>query len=776
MSNALIVAYLKLGLMAYAQGVLLSLSCPDVVSYTSIISGFAKSSREAEAVEFFFEMRGSGIEPNEFSFVAILTACIRLADLDLGFQVHSLAIKMGYTEYTFVCNALMGLYGKCGCLDFVLNLFDEMPQRDIASWNTVLACLVKVLRYDRAFEYFRDMQRCEGFRVDQFTLSTLLSASSGGLAWMGGREIHAHLLRIGFECNMSVNNALIGFYTRCGSAKDVVTLFERMPVKDIFTWTEMITAYMEFGAVDLAVETFDKMPEKNCVSYNALMAGYCQNGRGSRALRLFVEMVEEGVELNEATLTSVINACGLLMEAMTSEQIHGFVLKFGFRLNSSVETALLDMYTRCGRMDEAEKMFIQVPSNKNSLIAWTSMICGYSRNGQPEEAISLFCQRLSGDMIVDEVALASVLGVSGALGLCMIGKQIHCHALKLGFWFDIGLANATMSMYYKCGNMEDAFKVFSNMSTHDTVSWNSLVAGYVLHRQGDKALHVWSEMEKAGLLPDAVTFLLVISAYRHTNSNLVNDCRKLFLSMETIYGIQATAEHYASLIGVFGYWGLFEEAEELIGKMPFEPGASVWRALLDTCRIRLNTNLGKLAAKRILALEPQDPSTYILISNLYSASGRWHCSETVREEMRQKGLQKLPGRSWIFHHSKVHSFYARDKSHCQSKDICRGLEILILESMKAGYVPDTSFVLQEVEEYQKKEFLFYHSAKLATTYGLLTTKPGKPIRIMKNILLCGDCHTFLKYVSVVTKREIHVRDSSGFHRFLNGQCSCKDYW
>ncbi|XAR64609.1 hypothetical protein NMG60_11008356 [Bertholletia excelsa] len=775
LSNALIAAYLKLGIVTHAHRVFLSLLCPDVVSYTTMISGLAKSNCEEEAVDLFIEMRGVNIVPNEFSFVAILTACIRLSDLALGFQIHSLAMKMGYLDHIFVVNALMGLYSKAGCLDLVLNVFEKMPYRDIASWNTVLSSLVKELMYNRAFEFFQDMEGNDRFRVDQFTLSTLLVAAAGVLSWMGGREIHAHALKTGYESNLSVNNALLGFYTKCGQLKDVTNLFERMPVKDIITWTEIIRAYMEFGLIDLAVETFDKMPEKNCITYNALMAGYCQNGKGSSALIMFCQMVEQGFELTEFTLTSVINACGLLMDVKISEQIHGFVLKFGYESNDCVEAALLDMCTRCRRMADAEKMFYQLPSSKSTPILWTSMICGYSRNGQPEEAISLFCLSQSEGIVLDEVALAAVLGVCGTLGFQMIGEQIYCLAVKLGFLYDTAIGNATMSMYYKCGDMEDAFKIFNLMSIYDVVSWNSLMAGYVLHRQGDMALDMWLKMEKTGLQPDAVTFLVLISAYQHTKSNIVDDCRRLVLSMKITYGIEPTSEHYAAWVGVLGCWGLFEEAEEVINKMPVEPDASVWRALLDTSRINLNTKLGKRAAKQILALEPHDPSTYVLVSNLYSASGRWHCSEIVRDEMRKKGYRKRPIRSWIIHQNKVHSFYTRDKSHWQSKDIYSGLDILILECLKDGYVPDTSFVLQEVEEHQKKFFVFYHSAKLAVTYGLLTTRPGTPVRVMKNIHLCGDCHTFLKHVSIVTRREIHVRDASGFHCFLNGQCSCKDH-
>ncbi|GMN39308.1 hypothetical protein TIFTF001_008534 [Ficus carica] len=775
--NSIISAYLKLGLVSEAYEVFRGMSCPDLVSYTALISGFSKSYREDEAVELFCRMRRSGIEPNEYGFVAILTACIRVLELELGFQVHALAVKMGYLDCVFVANALVGLYGKCGCLDFALKMFDEMPNRDLASWNAAISSAVKMEMHGKAFELFYEMQRSSGLGVDHITLSTLLSACAGSNALARGQEVHAHALKCGLESNLSVGNALIGFYTKCGCVKDVKALFEKMLVRDTITWTEMITAYMEFGLMDLALKVFEKMPERNSISYNALLAGLCKNGEGLRALEFFVGMVRECVELTDFTLTSIVNACGLLGDSKVSEQIHGFILKSGCGSNYCIETALLDMCTRCGRMSDAEKMFLQWPIDQDVSIVLTSMLCGYARNGRLEDAVYLFhVSQLEETMVLDEVALTSVLGICGSLAFHELGKQIHCLVLKSGFSDDLEVGNAMVSMYAKCWNMKDAVAVFESLSVRDLVSWNGLIAGHLLHRQGDKALAVWSDMKNTGINPDKVTVTLVISAHRHTNSNLVNDCRSLFYSLETDYDIKPTSEHLASFVEVLGYWGQLEEAEEMVNKLPFEPEISVWRALLDSSRIRLNTTIGKRAAKRILAMEPKDPSSYVLISNLYSASGRWHCSEMVREDMREKGFKKHPGRSWIVHENKIHSFYARDKSHSQSKDIYSALEILIVECQKAGYVPDTSFVLHEVEEHQKRNFLFYHSVKLAATYGVLTTKPGKPVRIVKNIALCGDCHTFLKYVSIVTRRDIFLRDTSGFHCFSSGQCSCKDYW
>lgn len=617
------------------------------------------------------------------------------------------------------------------------------------------------------------MQATDALKLDYFTLSTLLTACAGSASAMKGHQVHAHAVKVGLDAELNVGNALIGFYTNCGTLDDVVSLFEGMSVRDVITWTAMVTAYMEFGLVNLALKLFDEMPEKNSVTYNALLSGFCTNDEGLKALDLFVRMVEEGMELTDFSLTSGINACSLLEDYSVSKQMHGFALKFGFgSKNACVEAALLDMYTRCGKMVDAEKMFCRWELEEFSSVAWTSMICGYARNGQPDGAISLFLHGQSeGEMIMDEVASISMLGLCGTVGYHDMGKLIHCQVLKFGFQSNVGVGNAVVSMYFKCGNVDDAIKMFSNMPSTDVVSWNTLISGYLMHRQGDRALEIWLKMQEEGIKPDQVTLALIISAYRQTNLNLVDDCRGLFSSMRTVYHIEPTSEHYSAFISVLGHWGLLEEAVEAINKMPFKPSALVWRALLDSCRLHENTMIGKWAAKNILALEPNDPSTCILVSNLYSASGRWDCSEVVRENMRNKGFRKHPAQSWITCEKKIHSFYARDE-----KDIYSGLEILILECLKAGYEPDTSFVLHDVEECQKKNFLFYHSSKLAATYGILMTKPGKPIRIVKNILLCGDCHTFLKYVSIVTKRDIFLRDSSGFHCFSNGQCSCKDQW
>lgn len=720
-------------------------------------------------------MRQLPLEANGYCLVAVLTGCIRQPNPRLGSQLHALALKTRHHSCVHVANALLGMYVSSGCFDDAHHLFDEMSRRDVSSWNVAILGSVKEGRYERAFQLFREM-RMEGNSGDGFSVSTLLATAVGEER---GGSVHGYAIKTGLELDLSVGNALLGFYTRSGGrVEDVVDVFQRMPVKDVITWTGMISGFMEFGLVESAVQVFDQMPERNYITYSALLSGFCQNGEGLRGLEFFRQMLEEGSGISESALTSVVRACAVIGDKKKSEQIHGFMTKIGYESNPWIEAALVDMCAKCGRMRDAEKIFSRQIRDENFPILWTSLIVAHARNGQPDDALSLFHSGLKMvdlAVAVDEITLATVLGVCGTLGFAEMGVQMHCYALKSGFLADVAVGNGVTSMYAKCGNLEDAIDSFDQMPLRDLVSWNALVNAELLHQRGDEVLNVWGRMERLGVKPDSITLLLVISACRYTSSDSTGTCRRLLHSMTSSYGIEPASEHYAATVDVLGYWGRFDEAVELIETMPVRPDVLVWRALLDNCRLRSNISLGRQVVQRLLALEPRDPSSYILVSNLYSASGRWHCSERTREEMRGKGLKKNPARSWIVHRNSVHSFYGRDRSHPQAKDIYAGLDVLILECMKAGYEPDTSFVLHEVEEYQKRDFLFYHSSKLAVMYGILAGEPGRPVRVVKNVRLCGDCHEFLKVASSVTRREILVRDALGFHRFAGGECSCRDY-
>ncbi|MQL79056.1 hypothetical protein Taro_011496 [Colocasia esculenta] len=408
--NTLISTYLKLSQLLEARQLFEEMHQRDVISYTCMISAYAKCGEEDEAIDLFMRMRYSGVEPNAFSYVAVLTSCIRQPNSRLGLQLHDLVLKSPHC-YTnvHVSNALMGFYVGCGRLDDAVALFEEMIDGDVTSWNTIISGMVKEGRYHRALELFQDM-RMDGFSGDSFTISSLLTAAVEGFSRAThGEMVHAHALKLGLEFNLSVGNSLISFYTQFGCVEKVASVFDEMPRRDIISWNGMMRSYMMFGCVESAVEVFDFMPMRNGISYNVLLAGFCQNNEGHRALDLFKKMVGEGIEVSNFILTSVINACAMVGEVDKSKQIHAFVLKVGCASDGWIKAALLDMCTKCNRLEDAQKMFQQWDDNESHAIAWTSLICGYARNGQPNEAISLFSamEREKEFLIMDEVLLTT---------------------------------------------------------------------------------------------------------------------------------------------------------------------------------------------------------------------------------------------------------------------------------------------------------------------------------------------------------------------------------
>jgi pentatricopeptide repeat protein len=279
-------------------------------------------------------------------------------------------------------------------------------------------------------------------------------------------------------------------------------------------------------------------------------------------------------------------------------------------------------------------------------------------------------------------------------------------------------------------------------------------------------------MQEGDIKPNNITFTGILSACSH--AGLLNEGMQYFDQMRQDYCIEPTMDHYTCMVDLLGRAGCLDEAHAFIQKMPFEPDAGVWGALLGPCRIHSNLTLGISTAERLLELEY--PGHYVLLSNIYAAAGRWDGVGKVRAMMKNKGIKKDPGCSWINVKNKVHAFIVGGKSHPQLPEIYVVLDNLAGKMKENGFVPSRDFALHDVEEEEKEQILCGHSEKLAVAFGLMNTCPGSPIRIAKNLRVCGDCHIAIKIISKIVAREIIVRDTNRFHHFKNGLCSCGDYW
>eukprot|EP01018_Ginkgo_biloba_P036993 Gb_08070 [translate_table: standard] len=711
---------------------------PNVFLMNVMIRGYATIGFSEDALRLYYQMQHSGIQPNKFTFPFVLKACAGLSALQEGKGVHNHVLRGGFESDIFVGTALIDMYAKCKSIQIARQVFDKMPRRNVVSWNAMIAGYAQTGHSRDALALFKQMQLADT-KPNSVTIVSVLPACAHLGALEEGKLIHEYIVQKGFQIDDSLGNSLVAMYAKCGS-------------------------------VEIARHVFNNMSKKSVVSWNAMIAGYAQNGHANEALRLFRRMQLANITLDSATIVSVLPACADLATLQQGKCIHGYIKRRGFESDVIVGTALVDMYAKCGRIEIAQHLFDEM-SNRN-VVSWNAMIAGYVQNGHANEALSLFLQMQLEDMTPNSVTMVNVLPACANLAVLQQGRGIHGYIIRRGFESDV-VGTSLIDMYGKCGSIELARLLFDKMPKRDVVSWSAMIAGYGMHGQGKDAVALFSQMQQAGVKPNDVTFVCVLSACSH--AGLIDEGWQFFHSMIHNYGITPKADHYACMVDLLGRAGHLDEAKNFIEKMPIEPSAIVWGSLLAACRIYGNTELGENVAEILFNLEPENVGQYVLLSNIYAGVGRWDDVAKVRTTMKDRGLQKPPGCSLIEINNRVHTFVVGDRSHPQSENIYAILEALAGQMKQAGYVPDTNFVLHDVEEDLKKHMLGSHSEKLAIAFGLIGTSPGTTIRITKNLRVCGDCHIATKFISKIVRREIVMRDTNRFHHFKDGMCSCQDY-
>lgn len=712
-----------------------------VVLWNKTLSKYHQSGQNCAAIECFINMNKSNVGCDSVTFVVALATVTAINNLVLGQQIHCISLKLGFDLNVIVGNSLINMYSKAGCLTSARKVFTDMEEVDLVSWNSMItSCSQSGLEED-SVALFQDLL-CDGLRPDHFTLTGVLRACSSLSAGLClSEQIHVHALKTGVITDSFVSTALIDVYSRNGRAKEVEFLFQN---KDRF----------------------------NLASFNAMMSGYITCNNSHKALELFALMHNSGERSDEITLATVAKACSCLVGLEHGRQVHAHVVKVGVDSDLCVSSGILDMYIKCGDMLDAQRVFdgILLPDD----VAWTTMISGSIENGDEDRALLVYHQMRQSGILPDEYTFATLVKAASCLTALEQGRQIHANVIKSHCASDPFVRTSLIDMYAKCGEVEDSYCLFKGTDVKNIALWNAILVGLAQHGHGGEALKLFKKMKFLGIQPDGVTFIGVISACSH--SGLISEAYAYFHSMHNDHGIKPKIEHYSCLVDALGRAGRVQEAEKLIASMPFEASSSMFRALLGACRVQGDTETGKRVATRLLALDPSDSSAYVLLSNMYAATNQWDEVTDARKMMKRNNVKKDPGFSWIDVKNKVHLFVVDDRSHPQAQVIYDKVEDLIRMIKDDGYMPDTDYVLHDVEEEEKERSLYYHSEKLAIAFGLLNTPSCTTIRVIKNLRVCGDCHNAIKYISKVCQREIVLRDANRFHRFKGGICSCADYW
>lgn len=736
--TSLIDMYMKCGSVVDGRKVFDWMPDRNVVTWTSLLTGYTQNGLQDAVLELFFQMQLEGIRPNPFTFASVLASAAARGAGEQGKRAHSQVIKFGYQSTIFVCNSLMNMYSKCGLVQEARRVFSGMVNRDAVSWNSMIAGLV-LNKFDfEALELFY-LMRVAGVKPTQLSFATVIKLCANLKQLVFARQLHCCIVKEGFGSDDNIVTALMVAYSKCSELDGAFELFSSM-----------------LGA-------------RTVVSWTAIIGGYIQNGDIARGVFLFNEMRKENVEPNDFTYSILLTASPVI----SPFQVHVQVIKTNHQHAPSVGTALLAAYTKLGNTHEALSVFREIEGK--DIVSWSAMLACYAQAGDSEGAVKLFREMAREGVKPNEFTLSSAIdSCASPTAAADRGKQFHAISIKSQYQDAICVSSALVTMYAKRGSIESAQEVFERQSERDLVSWNSMLSGYALHGYGKKALQIFGEMETRGLDMDSITFIGVITACAHTG--LVEEGRTYFNSMVKDHQISPTMEHYSCMVDLYSRAGRLEVAFSLIKGMPFPANATVWRTLLGACRVHRNVALGELAAKKLISLEPMHSAAYVLLSNIYGAAGKWEERAIMRKLMDERKVKKEAGCSWIQVKNKVHSFIASDRNHPLSELIYAKLEETIIRLKKEGYCPNLDFVLQDMEEEHKETILAQHSEKLAIAFGLLTTPKGTPLQIAKNLRVCGDCHTVIKMISAIEEREIVVRDSNRFHHFRNGSCTCGDYW
>ncbi|CAN6459662.1 unnamed protein product [Victoria cruziana] len=696
----------------------------------------------------------------------IINMYARVGDLHHARQVFSRIPQPNL----FSWNTMLTGYAKLGCIKEMKSLFQEMPEKDGVSWNSMIMGYANCGLGNDSADVYRSMMR-EGYLPNRITFSTMLILSTGQFDVILGREIHGQTIRVGLSSIVFVASPLVDMYSKFGCIEDACRAFEEVQERNTVLHNTMITGYFRCGMIEHARRIFIRMKNKDSITWTTVVSGYMQNGYAQEAIDVFRNMKLESIAADQFTFGGVLTACGNLLFSEQGKQLHAHIIRTGHQNNIFVGSALVDMYSKCKNIKYAESVFWRMPGK--NIVSWTAMLVGYAQNGFSEEAMRLYLEMQRNDMEPDDFTVGSVLSACANLASVEEGIQFHCYSFVSGLASFLTVANSIVTMYAKCGIIGDAHQFFDEMVQRDEVSWTALIVGYAQQGSARESISLYENMVASGLKPDGVTFVGVLSAC--SRAGMVEKGRHYF-SLLKEQGIVHTSDHYTCMIDLLGRAGKLEEAEKFIKEMPCQPDSVGWSTLLSSCRIHGNLRIGKWAAESLLQLEPQNPASYILLSSIYAAAGQWGDVANLRKGMRMKKVKKEPGCSWIKYKNQWHIFSAGDRTHPLSEQIYAELENLNLKMVAEGYIPDTDSVLHDVEEAQKEKMLSYHSERLAIAFGLIFIPNGLPIRVVKNLRVCLDCHTATKFISKIVGREILVRDTARFHCFKDGICSCGDFW
>ncbi|GLU14017.1 hypothetical protein SLE2022_306130 [Rubroshorea leprosula] len=651
LSSKLIDSYANLGLLNLAQKLFDSIANPSLLLYNTNIRSLVNSGEHKGALFVYREMVMQGMYPDEETYPFILRACSCLLDTEYGKRVHGCLVKLGFDSFGIIGDALVELYWGCSEFENEYQVFDKKSVRGSNHWDMSIFGSFQSGHAEGSFPGFGE-KRMENFEPNAGTIISLLRSSVDLGSLDTGRALHCVVLVSNLGQDLSVNTALLSMYSKLGSLGYASLLFE-------------------------------KMPEKDCVVWNIMISAYSQYRKPKESLEQLRCMAISGVRADLFTAIPAISSIRQLKFIEWGKEIHAQVIRNALDSQVSVHNSLIDMYCECDYLNYAQKIFDSITDKTG--VSWSSMIKGYVTHGQNLDALSLFSEMKLEGIEIDFVTVINILPACVNLGALEQVKYLHGYSMKFGLNSLSSVNSAFLISYAKCGCIEMARKLFNEeeIDGKDVITWNSMISAYAKHGDWSQCFELYNQMKQSNLKLDPVTFLALLTAC--VNSGLVKEGRKFFKEMQETYGFQPSQEHYACMVDLFGRAGHINEARELVNDMPIKPDARVWGPLLSACKMHSETKLAEFAAEQLITMEPGNAGNYVLLANIYAATGKWDKFAKMRRVLRERGLKKTPGLSWLEIDGCVYEFRVADRSHPKANAIYALLGILESEIKEDQY-------------------------------------------------------------------------------------------
>eukprot|EP00250_Pteridium_aquilinum_P020353 c24790_g13_i1 orf=179-2359(-) len=582
--NSLVDLYAKCKCLDEAYRVFCQSPDPDVISWSTMIAGYAQFGHASYALELFQTMQGNGINPDRVSYLSILKACCSVGTVSLGKVIHGKIINDGLQSDVTIGNTLIDMYVKCGSLEEAQKVFEHLPHRDVVSWAAIIAGFSEHGRGFSAVDCF-DKMREEGIEADRVTFLFLLKACGSIGALRKGKVIHEHIIRSGLESNVVVGSTVIDMYAKCGALEEAYRVFDCLTVPTVISWSTIIGAYID-------------------------------HGHGPTALEIYNNLQQTDLLPDHVIFLSGIKACGSTGDLSQGRVIHTNIIKRGFLSDVTVGNSLVDMYSKCKSMEEARNVFDALPFW--SPVSWSAILGGYIQQHQWAMVLDLFGKLQQEDLKLDNVVFLYALEACNNLGTVEQGKLIHDQIIRHGYEGDRTIGSALLDTYCKCGCLHEGYRVFNRLLCKDVVMWGAMIAGLVHGGDWPLARKCLLEMRQQGIKPNENIYTSILIAC--SCAGLLEEGQWYLNLMKEDHCDFAKTDNLSCIIDLLGRAGLLKESQDLMQTMPSLPNEVAWTSLLTSCKTYSNPSIGSHCFDEVMEASLADTSGYVLMSDNHSAA------------------------------------------------------------------------------------------------------------------------------------------------------------